>query len=67
MLKSITKFPGNPCEFDHNGECIRCDCWASDCGWRRLLNNDFKWENKEDLKKMFKEELRDLKLDELID
>ncbi len=20
-----------PCKFDHNGECLICDCWPSDC------------------------------------
>lgn len=20
-----------PCEPDHNGECLVCDCWLSDC------------------------------------
>lgn len=44
-----------PCEFDHNGECLICDCWPSDCAYDRLLNRDFKWESEEKLKKMFKD------------
>jgi len=20
-----------PCKFDHNGECLICDCWSDDC------------------------------------
>ena len=43
-----------PCEFDHNGECLICDCWPSDCAYDRMLNKDYKWESKEELDKMFK-------------
>ena len=24
-----------PCKFDHNGECLICDCWPSDCPFRK--------------------------------
>lgn len=44
-----------PCNFDHNGECLICDCWAPDCAWMRLKNRDFKYESEEELKEMFKE------------
>ena len=44
-----------PCEFDHNGECLICDCWAMDCAYVRWLNQDYKWETKEQLDKMFKD------------
>ena len=44
-----------PCEFDHNGECLVCDCWPSECAWLRLKNKDYKWETKEELEEMFKE------------
>ena len=47
-----------PCEFDHNGECLICDCWPSDCAWKRMLNKDYKYETKEELEKMFKEQLK---------
>lgn len=48
-----------PCEFDHNGECLVCDCWPSDCAWRRMQNCDYRWESKEELEEMFKEEKYD--------
>ena len=44
-----------PCRFDHNGECLICDCWPSDCAYERFLNGDYKWETKEELDKMFGE------------
>jgi hypothetical protein len=40
-----------PCKFDHNGECLICDCWSSDCAWDRYLKKDYKWEGKEELEK----------------
>jgi uncharacterized phage protein (TIGR01671 family) len=24
-----------PCKPDHNGECIHCDCWMTDCQFRK--------------------------------
>ena len=24
-----------PCNFDHNGECLVCDCWLSDCTFNK--------------------------------
>ena len=24
-----------PCDFDHNGECLICDCWPSNCAYQR--------------------------------
>jgi aspartyl/asparaginyl beta-hydroxylase (cupin superfamily) len=47
-----TQFP--PCNFDHNGECLICDCWRSDCAYIRYLKKDYKWETKEELEEMFK-------------
>jgi hypothetical protein len=44
-----------PCNFDHNGECLECDCWSSDCAWQRYLNEDYRWENKEELEELFKD------------
>jgi hypothetical protein len=44
-----------PCELDHNGECLVCDCWISDCAFHRWLNGDYKWETEEELDNMFKD------------
>jgi hypothetical protein len=43
-----------PCYFDHNGECLICDCWPSECAYQRYLDQDYKWETKEELEEMFK-------------
>ena len=48
------KTKGIPCDLDHNGECLVCDCWSSDCAYQRYLNEDYKYESKKELKKMFK-------------
>lgn len=42
-----------PCDFDHNGECLICDCWISDCAYTRYLNKDYKYESEEELKQIF--------------
>ena len=55
-----------PCDFDHNGECLICDCWWSDCAWNRLLNQDYKRENKEQLLKMFQDWIRNNNLNQLL-
>ena len=26
-----------PCNFDHNGECLVCDCWTNDCQLKSLV------------------------------
>jgi hypothetical protein len=44
-----------PCNFDHNGECLICDCWVSECAYLRMLAHDYKWETKEQLEEMFKD------------
>ena len=50
------KYPdGVPCQLDHNGECLICDCWISDCAYDRYLKKDYKWETKEELEEMFKD------------
>ena len=54
-MKSNEKFP---CNFDHNGECLICDCWISDCAYMRYLKKDYKWETKEELEELFKENER---------
>lgn len=41
------------CEFDHNGECLTCDCWASDCAFIRMENEDYKYETAEDFERLF--------------
>lgn len=45
-----------PCTFDHNGECLICDCWMSECAYMRMINKDYRWESKEELEEMFTEE-----------
>lgn len=60
------KQKSKPCDFDHNGECFICDCWPSDCAWNRLLNQDYEFESREELLKMFKNYMRDHNLEELI-
>jgi hypothetical protein len=47
----------SPCNFDHNGECLVCDCWPSECAWQRYLKEDYRWETKEELEEMFKEQI----------
>jgi hypothetical protein len=44
-----------PCDLDHNGECLVCDCWISDCAYQRYLKGDYKYESKEELEEMFKD------------
>jgi len=29
-----------PCNLDHNGECLVCDCWLSDCAFIKKENKD---------------------------
>lgn len=41
-----------PCNPDHNGECLVCDCWPESCAWNRLWNADYRYENKKELIKM---------------
>lgn len=55
MNKEENKTKGMPCNPDHNGECLVCDCWATDCGYQRYLNRDYKYESKEQLEHMFKD------------
>ena len=44
-----------PCHFDHNGECLICDCWPENCAYLRMLNGDYRYESKEELEEMFKD------------
>jgi hypothetical protein len=44
-----------PCNPDHNGECLVCDCWLSDCAYYRYLNKDYTYETEEELREMFKD------------
>ena len=44
-----------PCNFDHNGECLICDCWPSLCAYERYLLGDYTYETKEELEQMFKD------------
>jgi hypothetical protein len=45
-----------PCNPDHNGECLICDCWLDNCAYGRYLNQDYTYETKEELEKMFKKD-----------
>jgi len=54
-IHNLDKIIKKPCDFDHNGECLICDCWPLDCAYKRYLNGDYKWESKEELEKMFKD------------
>lgn len=60
-----------PCDFDHNGECWICDCWASECAFKRMIKGDERYESLEELKSMFKDFLsghpRKKELENLID
>lgn len=50
------KYDNRPCginDFDHNGECLICDCWPSDCAYKRYIDKDYKWETKEELAAMY--------------
>ena len=35
VIGNIFELPCNP---DHNGECLVCDCWMSDCQFRKKNN-----------------------------
>lgn len=54
-MKRIPEHGDRPCDFDHNGECLVCDCWPSDCAFDRLFSGDFKYETLEELLVMFQE------------
>ena len=34
VIGNINEKP--PCKFDHNAECLICDCWATDCPFFKL-------------------------------
>lgn len=42
-----------PCNFDHNGECLVCDAWPSDCAWQKLMNRDFTYQSETQLVELF--------------
>ena len=42
-----------PCNPDHNGECLVCDAWPSNCAYQRYLKHDYSVETKEELETMF--------------
>jgi hypothetical protein len=46
-----------PCNQDHNGECLVCDCWLSNCALDRLRIGDFKYETLDELLDVFKDHL----------
>jgi len=48
-----------PCNPDHNGECLVCDCWLDNCAYDRYLNQDYTYETKQELEDMFADDLWD--------
>ena len=54
-----------PCRFDHNGECLICDCWMSDCAYQRWKKRDWKWESQRELNEMFQLMTRKSMMEEL--
>ena len=55
MAKTTTN---KPCKFDHNGECLICDCWISDCLYDKLVEDRCESPQEvEELKELFKEYL----------
>ena len=38
-IKVIGNIFNLPCKPDHNGECIHCDCWLTDCPLLDKINN----------------------------
>ena len=54
-----------PCKPDHNGECLVCDCWMSNCAFNRLLEGNFCHETLDELLEMFKKFLTPEKIREL--
>jgi hypothetical protein len=54
IQRELSEAQMSPCNFDHNGECLICDCWVSDCAYIRYLKGDYKWETREELEEMFK-------------
>lgn len=46
-----------PCNFDHNGECLICNCWVDYCAWDRYLNKNYDYEQKQELEIMFKDKI----------
>ena len=60
------KVQGKPCDLDHNGECLICDSWLSQCSWDHLHKGDFEFESLNELLVMFKDYLTDAQKAELI-
>jgi len=56
LMFKVNKLINKPCKFDHNGECLICDCWSINCAWDRLYKCDYKYESKEELEDMFNNE-----------
>jgi len=57
----------SPCNPDHNGECLICDCWLSDCAYTRYLNGDYEFETKEELEQMFLKTMTDKEMDKFLE
>jgi hypothetical protein len=56
-----------PCNFDHNGECLICDCWIGQCAWERLLKADYTYESYRELLEMFQYHMARADMQQLVD
>lgn len=57
LKKTDGKF--SPCKFDHNGECLLCDCWVENCAYYRYINDDFTYESKDELLDLFRFKIKE--------
>jgi len=53
-LENKKRFKIFPCDPDHNGECLVCDCWIINCAYDRWVQKDYTYETEEELNEMFK-------------
>ena len=56
MINGMKK---TPCDLDHNGECLVCDCWLSDCAIQRLHDRNYRYESREELLILLKDYLNE--------
>lgn len=51
-----------PCNPDHNGECLICDCTPKDCAWDWLWEGNFQYESFEELLVLFQDHLDEVQV-----
>jgi len=56
-----------PCKFDHNGECLICDCWPDSCAYERYLKGDYTYETPEEMQQMFGNTMTDEEMDAFLE